>query len=187
MCQGTLFKVFQKVDIKAIQYHFRIYKICIDYKNNGYAEFKVHLIHRKQVPLLHNTVLIWCDDWDGLVGVIYNIWMMHAWGFNKFFRQGLGVNRHSCIDAYSYSCLHQLSNERKSIFKSGDSCTVWTWVWTWKYLKCALLYLHDVIYRKHCGSDWSFRRCFCSRKRCVRLWRCDDVRTFESTQPTPFC
>ena len=28
-------------------------------KNNDLAEFKVHLIHRKQVPLLHNTVLIY--------------------------------------------------------------------------------------------------------------------------------
>ena len=29
------------------------------------------------------------------------------------------------------------------------------------------------LYGKRCGPDWSFRRCFCSRKRCVRLWRCD--------------
>ena len=27
---------------------------------------------------------------------------------------------------------------------------------------------------------------FCSQKRCVRLSRCDDVMTFESTQPMPF-
>ena len=27
-------------------------------KNNNFAEFKADLIHRKQVPLLHNTVLI---------------------------------------------------------------------------------------------------------------------------------
>ena len=27
----------------------------------------------------------------------------------------------SCIDFYSYSCLHPLSNERISMFKSGDS------------------------------------------------------------------
>ena len=27
----------------------------------------VHLIHRKQVPLLHNTVFILCDEGDGLV------------------------------------------------------------------------------------------------------------------------
>ena len=96
-------------------------------------------------------------------------------------------NHYSCIDFYSYSCLHPLSNERKSMFKSGDSRAVWTWVCTWKYLKWALHYLHDVIYGKHCGPDWSFRRCFCSRKRCVRLWRYDDVMTFESTQPMPFC
>ena len=96
------------------------------------------------------------------------------------------VNHYSCIDIYSYSCLHPLSNERKSMFKSGDSRAVWTWVWTWKYLKWALHYFHDVVYGKRCGPDWSFRRRFCSRKRCVRLWRCDDVVTFESTQPTPF-
>ena len=63
---------------------------------------------------------------------------------------------HSCIDIYSYSCLHPLSNERKSMFKSGDSRAVWTWVWTWKYLKWTLHYLHDVIYGTHCGPDWSF-------------------------------
>ena len=94
---------------------------------------------------------------------------------------------YSCIETNSYSCLHPLSNERKSMFKSGDSHAVWTWIWTWKYLKWALHYLLDVICGKRCGPDWSFRRCFCSRKRYVRLWRCDDVMTFESTQPTPFC
>ena len=99
----------------------------------------------------------------------------------------LARKEYSCIDVYSYSCLHPLSNEGKSMFKSRDSHAVWTWVWTWKYLKWALHYLHDVIYGKRCGQAWSFRLCFCSRKRCVRLWRCDDVMTFESTQPTPFC
>ena len=34
------------------------------------------------------------------------------------------VNLYSCIDIYSYSCLHPLSNERKSMFKSGDSRAV---------------------------------------------------------------
>ena len=36
------------------------------------------------------------------------------------------INRihHSCVDVYSYSCLHPLSNERKSMFKSGDSRAV---------------------------------------------------------------
>ena len=53
---------------------------------------------------------------------------------------------YSCIDFYSFSCLHPLSNERKSMFKSGDSRAVWTWVCTWKYLKSALHYLRDVIY-----------------------------------------
>ena len=34
------------------------------------------------------------------------------------------INHYSCIDIYSYSCLHPLSNERKSLFKSGDSRAV---------------------------------------------------------------
>ena len=89
--------------------------------------------------------------------------------------QSRQIVQYSCIDIYSYSCLHPLSNERKSMFKSGDSRAVWTWVWTWKYLKWAPHYVHDVIYGTNCGPDWSFRWCFCSRKRCVRLWR-NDVR-----------
>ena len=36
-------------------------------------------------------------------------------------------------------------DERKSMFKLGDSHAVWTWIWTWKYLKWALHYLHDDI------------------------------------------
>ena len=31
------------------------------------------------------------------------------------------VKHYSCIDVYSYICLQHLSNERKSMFKSGDS------------------------------------------------------------------
>ena len=34
------------------------------------------------------------------------------------------INHYSCIDFYSYSCLHPLSNERKSMFESGDSHAV---------------------------------------------------------------
>ena len=33
----------------------------------------VRLINRKRVPLLHKTVLILCDEEDGLV-VYYNLW-----------------------------------------------------------------------------------------------------------------
>ena len=40
---------------------------------------------------------------------------------------------------------------------------------------------------KRWGRDWSFRRCFSSRKRCARLWRCGDVMTFEGLTLTPFC
>ena len=36
---------------------------------DGFAEFKVHLIHRKQVPVLHITVLILCDEGDGMVAL----------------------------------------------------------------------------------------------------------------------
>ena len=31
------------------------------------------------------------------------------------------IIHYSCIDIYLYSCLHPLSNEQKSMFKSGDS------------------------------------------------------------------
>ena len=37
----------------------------------------VHLIHRKRVPLLHNTVLILCDERDGLVARVVG-WMESA-------------------------------------------------------------------------------------------------------------
>ena len=51
------------------------------------AEFKVHLIHRKQVPLFHNTVLILCDEGDGLVAVFLKI---DAWLWNVSpFRNGV--------------------------------------------------------------------------------------------------
>ena len=45
-------------------------------------------------------------------------------------------------------------------------------------------YLYDVIYGQHCGPNWSFCLCFCSRKRCVQLWRCDNFMMFESLQRT---
>ena len=50
---------------------FGFLKLCIDYKNDGFAEFKVHPIHRNQVPLLHNTVLFLCDEGDRLMAVTY--------------------------------------------------------------------------------------------------------------------
>ena len=42
-------------------------------KNNNFDQFKVHLIHRKQVPLLHNTLLILCNEGAGLVAVISHL------------------------------------------------------------------------------------------------------------------
>ena len=38
-------------------------------KQKPYIEVKVHFIHKKQVPLLHNTVLILCYEGNGLVGL----------------------------------------------------------------------------------------------------------------------
>ena len=50
---------------------FGILKCSIDKKkNNDFVEFKDLLIHRKQVPLLHNTALILCYEEDGSVDVI---------------------------------------------------------------------------------------------------------------------
>ena len=38
----------------------------------------VHLIHRKPVPLLHNTVLILCIEGDRLVAMIGPFALMHG-------------------------------------------------------------------------------------------------------------
>ena len=46
------------------------YNFILVRKNNDFAEFKVHLIHRKHAPLLHNTVLILCDEGAGLEAVV---------------------------------------------------------------------------------------------------------------------
>ena len=43
-------------------------------KISDFAEFKVHLTHRKQVPRLHNIVLIFCDEGAGLVAVTSRLW-----------------------------------------------------------------------------------------------------------------
>ena len=77
MCQGTLFKVFQGHRIAFLDFlnFVSIIKIY------GFAEFKVHLIHRKQVPLLHSTVLILCDEGDGLVAVIKTV-LLNTHSFN---------------------------------------------------------------------------------------------------------
>ena len=57
-----------KVNIKTIQKHLRIFVLELK-KSNSFGEFKVHLIHRKPDPLLHNTVLILCDEGAGLMGM----------------------------------------------------------------------------------------------------------------------
>ena len=95
-------------------------------------------------------------------------------------------NLYSCINTYSYSCFNPLSNERKSMFKSGDSRAVWTWVWTWKYLKWALCYLHDVIPKaSRTRLIISPLLLFAKTLRTVMtFWRCYDIRKFTAT---PFC
>ena len=55
-----------KVDTKAIEKHFRISETLYWLEK---TEFKVHLIHKEHVPLLHNTVLILCYEGAGLVAV----------------------------------------------------------------------------------------------------------------------
>ena len=51
-------------------------------KNKEFAEFKVHLIHRKKGLLLYNTVLILCNEGVGLVAVIMRI--EHIGGKNVY-------------------------------------------------------------------------------------------------------
>ena len=38
-------------------------------ENNDFGEFMFHLMRRNLFPLLHNTVLILCDEEDGLVAM----------------------------------------------------------------------------------------------------------------------
>ena len=45
------------------------FKYPMKMKNNDFVEFNVHLIHRNQVPLFHNAVLILCDEGAGCVAV----------------------------------------------------------------------------------------------------------------------
>ena len=68
MCQGTLFKVCLS-STQTSNSIFGLQKFVLVWKNKDFTEFKVHLIHRKQVPLLHNTVLILCNEGAGLVAV----------------------------------------------------------------------------------------------------------------------
>ena len=62
-----------KVNIKAI---FGCLKFCIGWKKKC-TEFKVHLIHRKHAPLLHNTLLTLCDEGAGLKAVSYAFLFFH--------------------------------------------------------------------------------------------------------------
>ena len=49
----------------------------------------VHLIHRKRVPLLHNTELILCDEGEGLVAVIKGQFNKGIMGKLPFFYKGI--------------------------------------------------------------------------------------------------
>ena len=58
-------------------------------KNNDFAECKIHLIHWKQNSLLHNTVLILCNEWAGLVAEHdrFCIWVKYSaplWYHRRF-------------------------------------------------------------------------------------------------------
>ena len=72
--------------VKVIEKHFRISEILYWFeKTNHFAEFNVHLIHKKQVPLLHNTVLILCNEGVGSVAMntcfcaeLIVCWVIHA-------------------------------------------------------------------------------------------------------------
>ena len=66
-------------------------------------------------------------------------------GFSRCFRL-------EAIENYSYSCFNPLSNERKSMFKSGDILQISLEIFKWRYLQKALRT------RLICG-------CFNSRKR----------------------
>ena len=69
------------------------------------------------------------------------------------FTQNHCLNAHSCIGTYSYSCFNPLSNERKSMDKSGDSHAVLNMGLNLKILKMSPSYLPDVIYGEHCAPD----------------------------------
>ena len=42
---------------------------------------------------------------------------------------------HPCKNTYSYIAVYPLSNERKSMFDSEDTCVLLTWLYTSKYKK----------------------------------------------------
>ena len=56
--------------------------------------------------------------------IILSLFTQRCYGRHNVSRKS--INHYSCIDTciYSYSCLQPLSNERKSMFKSGDSRAV---------------------------------------------------------------
>ena len=67
---GHTISGMSKVNTKSIEKHFRIFKMLYFRENNDFAESIAHLIHRKWVPLLYNTVLILCDEGDGLAAML---------------------------------------------------------------------------------------------------------------------
>ena len=57
-------------------------------------------------------------------GIVYNTVVGIFISMTNTTFEKLKVKHNSCIEIYSYSCLHPLSNERKTMFKSGDSRAV---------------------------------------------------------------
>ena len=66
---GSEFKVCQRYTSRPSNSIFGILFFVFVRKKSDFAEFKVPLIYRKHVPLLHNKVLILCDEGAGLVAV----------------------------------------------------------------------------------------------------------------------
>ena len=101
-----------------------------------------------------------------------NAWKKKVWSLNAIFLHG------NSLREAAWRCIHPCSNhEIRVLFEHGFYLTkpkldpdLFAW-------RCT---------GKRCGIVWSFRRCFCSRKRWVRLWRWSDVMTFESLTLRPF-
>ena len=73
---------------------------------------------------LYIVVFLSCSDSDETCSLLkFNIFENRV---EKNAQPDLDTYYDSCIDVYSYNCLHPLSNERKSMFKSGDSHAVRT-------------------------------------------------------------
>ena len=130
--------------------------------------------------LIHRLYQSWgCNKTEGPVPSIVD----KTWNNQKLCRTlySFLLKLYSCIEFVTRSCLKPLSNEQKSMFKSGDSSAVRTWFLTWQSLNWALNCLHDVTL-KCCGLDWSF--CYVMFAKMLHtsmtLWRRNDVQKFDA-------